>query len=220
MLQKVSDYISACMQGTLKTNVFVFYAIRSTGRMQSFKLLAFLGLFIVATVSADNTPRKRRGLCVDTDIFALFSPTNQSLGVKEFKGERREPYVVLSNQFGPDNLDGLPDYHIFCQYLSENGQYFLCPNIGGDWVFENSEKSGKITVWHAHFNNNENQMWMIESVGYGVALQVAGGTNIGKRMQNDGLESEEKVKIVLGEALEDGDPTQTFAMIRLNYETE
>ncbi len=208
------------MQGTLKANVFVFYAIRSTGRMQSFKLLSLLGLFIVATVSADNTPRERRGLCVDAEIFALFSPTNQSLGVKEFKGERQEPYVGLSSQFGPDNLDGLPDSHVFCLLLSEHGKYFFCPNIGSDWVLENSQTGVKITVWHAHFNDNENQLWMIESVGYGVALQVAGGTNIGKRMQNNGLESEEKVKIVLGEALEDGDPTQTFAQIKLNYETE
>ncbi len=85
--------------------MFVFYAIRSTGRMQSFKLLAFLGLFIVATVSADNTPRERRGLCVDAEIFALFSPTNQSLGVKEFNPihpirnslkKQKTMYIVLT----------------------------------------------------------------------------------------------------------------------------
>ncbi len=182
--------------------------------------------FVLAIMLTEAAVTKK-GLCQGSDkIFALYTDTNQSVGVKKFKGVRMNPYAMRTG-FSTEHPEDLPSNHLFCllAVAGNAGQFNLSPNIDGTNVIETSMKTGALTVNKMAKRGKAIQAYkLVEKLVYAaeplvrcISFESVIPKYSGHLISTPDLERNSETKLKLEEPKDDpDDPHQTYIFVQVD----
>ncbi len=200
--------------------------LASSGKMRALATVTVVASFgFVLAIMLTEAAVTKKGLCQGSDkIFALYTDTNQSVGVKKFKGARMEPYAMRTG-FSTENPEDLPSDHLFCLVPGEDDQFFLCPNIDGTNVIETSAKTAKLTVNKKAIGVKAIQVYkVVEKLVYAeepllscISFESVIPKYSGRLISTLDLDRNSETKLKLEEPKDDpDDPHQTYILIQVD----
>ncbi len=200
--------------------------LASSGKMRALATVTVVASFgFVLAIMLTEAAVTKKGLCQGSDkIFALYTDTNQSVGVKKFKGARMMPYAMRTG-FSTENPEDLPSNHLFCLVPDKDNQFFLCPNIDGTNVIETSAKTGRLTVNKKATRVKSIQVYkLVEKLVYAneplvrcISFESVIPKYSGQLISTPDLNRNSETKLQLeGPKADPDDPHQTYIFVQVN----